>query len=139
MVIATFGPGTGWTGKTILYQAGQFVLEDHGKISAKAVLHYDAQGYLEWPYDGLREWVTEIAASKSTASSRKASSKTSPGSTAAEPRTTRVRAARKNDEYEVANLATSCVRMKTLTFVPRLPSSLEASRVRRQSPRSRKA
>jgi len=105
MVIATFGPGTGWRGKTILYQAGQFVLEDYGKISAKAVLNYDRQGYLEWPYDGLREWVKEIAASKSTTSSGTASSKTSPVSSADEQRPRRARTTEKPAEYEIVDLA----------------------------------
>ena len=38
MLIATFGPTTGWTGKSITYQDGQFVLEGHGPISDEDVM-----------------------------------------------------------------------------------------------------
>ena len=57
MVIATFGPSTGWAGKAIDYDNGRFMLEGHGQISAGDVLTYDQQGHLEWAYGGLREWV----------------------------------------------------------------------------------
>lgn len=62
MIIATFGPSTGWAGKTIIYEAGRFALEGHGNLSTSDVMAYDAQGHLEWAYDGLREWVSESAA-----------------------------------------------------------------------------
>ncbi len=61
MVIATFGPTTAWVGKTITYDAGLFVLEGHGPITAADVLEYDRQGHLFWAYSGLREWVTQVA------------------------------------------------------------------------------
>lgn len=61
MLIATFGPSTGWAGKTIQYEDGRFTLEDHGVITAADVLTYDGQGHLEWAYEGLREWVTTQA------------------------------------------------------------------------------
>ena len=57
MVIATFGPSTGWSGRSITYDAGQFVLEGHGPISAANVNNYDELSQLIWAYDGLREWV----------------------------------------------------------------------------------
>lgn len=57
MLIATFGPSTGWYGKTITYQDDVFVLEDHGPISAGDIMHYDGQGHLEWPNEGMRAWV----------------------------------------------------------------------------------
>lgn len=57
MLIATFGPSTGWAGKTIDYDNGVFTLEGHGPISAADVLVYDRQGHLVWPYDGMRAWV----------------------------------------------------------------------------------
>ena len=57
MVIATFGPSTGWSGRSITYDAGQFVLEGHGPISAANVDNYDELSQLVRAYDGLREWV----------------------------------------------------------------------------------
>lgn len=60
MVIATFGPITGWAGKTIAFENGQFTLEGHGPITAQDVLEYDRQGQLVWAYDGLREWVAGL-------------------------------------------------------------------------------
>lgn len=62
MLIATFGPTTGWVGKTITYDDQQFVLEGHGPIAAQAVLDYDQQGHLEWAYDGLKEWTCQLCA-----------------------------------------------------------------------------
>jgi hypothetical protein len=61
-VIATFGPATGWEGRQITYLQGQFILQDHGAITAAHVLDYDAKGQLTWAYDGLREWVVSLAA-----------------------------------------------------------------------------
>lgn len=61
MLIATFGPSTGWHGKTITYDAGRFTLEGHGEIPAAGVLDYDRQGHLVWGYEGLKEWVRELA------------------------------------------------------------------------------
>lgn len=61
MLIATFGPSTGWAGKTIDYESGVFTLEGQGQISASNVLSYDRQGHLEWAYGGLREWVAAEA------------------------------------------------------------------------------
>ena len=62
MVIATFGPSTGWAAKTISYEDGRFTLEGHGAVSAADVLTYDAQGHISWAYEGLREWVGQLAA-----------------------------------------------------------------------------
>ena len=62
MLVATFGPSTGWVGKTITYEDGQFAVEDYGLILAQDVLQYDCQGHIEWAYSGLREWVTHLAA-----------------------------------------------------------------------------
>ena len=64
MVIATFGPTTGWAGKRIVYEGQRFVLEGFGEITAQGVLEYDRQAHLDWAYDGLREWVGEVAASQ---------------------------------------------------------------------------
>jgi len=67
MLIATFGPTTGWLGKTIIFENDAFVLQDHGPISASDVMHYDSQGHLVWANDETCAWVgakTEAAASK---------------------------------------------------------------------------
>jgi hypothetical protein len=61
MVIATFNSATGWAGKTITFENQQLSLEDHGPITAWAVLEYDRQGHLAWAYEGLREWVDSLA------------------------------------------------------------------------------
>ncbi len=61
MVIATFGPTTGWVGKTITYDEGRFTLEGHGPVTAQGVVEYDRSGHLQWAYDGLREWVYQTA------------------------------------------------------------------------------
>ena len=47
-IAATFNNKTGWAGKTILYERPAFILQDYGRISAAAVMHYDRMGYLEW-------------------------------------------------------------------------------------------
>ena len=46
MVIATFGPSTGWMGRTITYESGRFTLEGQGPIAAADVLAYERQGHL---------------------------------------------------------------------------------------------
>ena len=61
MLIATFGPTTGWAGKKITQDGEAFVLEDHGPISACDVMEYDAQGHLVWASDGTRAWVGSLA------------------------------------------------------------------------------
>jgi hypothetical protein len=61
MLIATFGPTTAWNGKTITLVNEQFVLEGHGVVSADALVQYDRQGHLVWPYDGMRDWVYQRA------------------------------------------------------------------------------
>ncbi|HEY5387075.1 MAG TPA: hypothetical protein VIL79_04150, partial [Thermoleophilia bacterium] len=61
LVVATFGAGTAWCGKTIVFSDGVFLLDDHGPIQAADVLTYDEQGHLGWAYDGLRDWVVQCA------------------------------------------------------------------------------
>jgi len=61
LVIATFGPTTAWVGKTIEFRDGQFALEDHGPVTAADVLVYHEQGHLVWAYEGLCEWVCQVA------------------------------------------------------------------------------
>ena len=57
MLIATFGPTTGWVGKKITFDDDQFILEGHGPITASDVMQYDHQGHLAWTSDGTRAWV----------------------------------------------------------------------------------
>ena len=66
-IVATFGPTTGWAGKTIAYENQQLVLEGHGPIRAEGVLEYDRQGHLVWANAGLREWVQGMVASRQAA------------------------------------------------------------------------
>jgi hypothetical protein len=70
MLIATFGPSTGWAGKTITREGEFFILEGHGPISAADVMKYDKQGHLVWATEGTRAWVAAktLAMSPSQAS-----------------------------------------------------------------------
>lgn len=63
MIIATFGPTTGWAGKTITREGDVFTLEDHGPITAVDVMEYDRQGHLVWANDGTRSRVVAAATS----------------------------------------------------------------------------
>ena len=63
MLVATFGPSTGWSGKTITHENGQFVLQDCGPISAAQVLEYDRVAPLTWSTEGTRAWVGSLARS----------------------------------------------------------------------------
>lgn len=57
MLIATFGPTTGWVGKQITREGDAFILEGHGPISAADIMEYDRSGHLVWAIDGTRAWV----------------------------------------------------------------------------------
>jgi len=57
MLVATFGPSTGWNGKTITFENNAFVLEGHGIIDAATVMEYGRQGQITWATDGTRAWV----------------------------------------------------------------------------------
>ena len=57
MLVATFGPTTGWAGKTITREGDVFTLEGHGPITAVDVMEYDRQGHLVWSNEGTRAWV----------------------------------------------------------------------------------
>ena len=61
MLVATFGPTTGWLGRTIIREGDAFILEGHGPISAEAIMGYDRQGHLVWAADGMRAWVESKA------------------------------------------------------------------------------
>ena len=60
MLVATFGPTTGWAGKTITREGETFILQDHGPISVQDVMTYDGQGHLIWATDGTRAWVASL-------------------------------------------------------------------------------
>ena len=62
MIVARFTPATGWAGKCITYDDGQFALEGHGVLAPQDVLRYDQLGQLAWEYDGLHQWVDQVAA-----------------------------------------------------------------------------
>ena len=57
MLIATFGPSTGWVGKSITFENEQFLLEGYGPITAADVIEYDRQGHLVWASDVVLRWV----------------------------------------------------------------------------------
>jgi ABC-type transport system involved in multi-copper enzyme maturation permease subunit len=56
-LVATFGQSTGWAGKTITYDRQSFIISGIGRVSARDVLTYDAQGHIVWAHDGMRQWV----------------------------------------------------------------------------------
>jgi hypothetical protein len=61
--VATFNQTTGWPGRTITFEETrrQFILQDHGPITAQDVLSYDAQGQVDWTREGLHQWLCDIA------------------------------------------------------------------------------
>ena len=63
VLVALFNQTTGWFGRTITYQEAQrqFILQDHGPITAQGILSYDALGQIEWAREGLREWARDFA------------------------------------------------------------------------------
>jgi uncharacterized protein YkuJ len=67
-LVATFNQTTGWAGRTITYEEAQrqFILQDHGPITAQGALDYDTQGQIDWAREGLREWVRDFAAWESS-------------------------------------------------------------------------
>jgi hypothetical protein len=66
VLVATFGPGTGWAGKKITHEDGQFVLEGSGPVSAAQVLALDRAVPLVWAVQGTRAWVGSLAQSGAT-------------------------------------------------------------------------
>jgi hypothetical protein len=63
VLVAVFNQTTSWSGRTVTYEEGpdQFILQDHGPITAQKVLGYDAQDQLNWVFEGLRGWVYDFA------------------------------------------------------------------------------
>jgi hypothetical protein len=66
VLVATFGPGTGWAGKKITHEDGQFVLEGSGPVSAAQVVALDRAVPLVWAVQGTRAWVGSLAQSGAT-------------------------------------------------------------------------
>ena len=60
MLIATFGPTTGWVGKTITRDGDVFMLERGGPVWAADVLAYERQGQLSWAADDSKEFVQQF-------------------------------------------------------------------------------
>lgn len=62
-LVATFNETTGWPGRTITFEKaqGEFILQEHGPITARDVLNYDVQGQIEWAQWGQYEWVYDCA------------------------------------------------------------------------------
>ena len=61
MLVATFGEGTEWAGKTITYADGVFTLEGQGELSADEVMRRGRQGDLEWASEATPFWVAALA------------------------------------------------------------------------------
>jgi len=61
MLVATFGPTTGWQGREIIWDVDRFILVGHGAVPAAGVLDYDRLGQLVWAAPELRAWVASVA------------------------------------------------------------------------------
>ena len=61
MIVATFRPGTPAAGQTIEYDDGVFRMSSGAMLVLGQLLDYDRAGWLEWAYDGLREWAFGLA------------------------------------------------------------------------------
>lgn len=61
MLVATFGPATGWEGREIIWDVDRFILVGHGAIPAAGVLDYDRLGQIVWAAPELRSWVAEVS------------------------------------------------------------------------------
>ncbi len=60
MLVATFGPTTGWAGKAIGREGEEFVLGGYGPITAADIMEHDRQGHLLWAGDRTRAWVDSL-------------------------------------------------------------------------------
>ncbi|MEI6499701.1 MAG: hypothetical protein WCP21_01605 [Armatimonadota bacterium] len=63
MLVATFASSSALGGKHVTYdnEDEQFRLEDALPVSPQQVQEFDDNGELEWAYDGLREWLRQLA------------------------------------------------------------------------------
>lgn len=87
MLVATFGPTTGWAGKTITREGDVFTLQDHGPISAADVMAYDSQGQLVWANHGMRAWVGSKAKTPQAVTATVGAPASAPTATNAQPST----------------------------------------------------
>jgi hypothetical protein len=60
MLVATFGPSTGWRGREIIWDVDHFILVGHGAIPAAGLLDYDRRGQLIWTDPALRSWAYQV-------------------------------------------------------------------------------
>jgi hypothetical protein len=67
MHVAAFAASTQWAGTRITWDGRDFILEGHGPVAPQDVMHYDAQGWLEWAGEGTRAWVGARAAAHAQA------------------------------------------------------------------------
>jgi len=61
MLVATFGPTTGWAGRQITWDGAGFVLAGHGPIPAAGLVEYDRLGQLQWTSAEVRDWAFSMA------------------------------------------------------------------------------
>lgn len=61
MLVATFGPTTGWAGRQITWDGTRFVLAGHGPITAAGLVEYDRLGQLQWTSVEVRDWAFSVA------------------------------------------------------------------------------
>ena len=64
MLVARFGPTTGWAGRKITHDGGVFTLEGFGPVLPSVVMEYDRQVHLVWTNDGTRAWVASKVATE---------------------------------------------------------------------------
>lgn len=67
MLIATFGPTTGWAGKTITCEDARFVLQDVGPIQSADALRCHAQGQVERGAPEVGDLVSGLACAEEEA------------------------------------------------------------------------
>ena len=61
MIVATFREGTALAGKHITFEEGQLALEAALPLTAQQILDFDGKGEIDWAYDGLQQWLRELA------------------------------------------------------------------------------
>ena len=61
MLVAAFGPTTGWAGRQITWDGSRLVLADHGPIPAAGLVEYDRLGQLQWTSAEVRDWAYSVA------------------------------------------------------------------------------
>src|SRR5664280_1428811 len=61
MIVATFREGTALAGKHVTFEEGQLALEAALPLTAQQILDFDGKGEIDWAYDGLQQWLRELA------------------------------------------------------------------------------